>query len=115
MDPMIVNAIPHHFNGETLFYKTDNIEIDCLQYMTGVGLLISENDIYGPTFGCIHKILCCNEVKLFVLDVLVMELYDEKFNSYEVSFRRANVEVKEYTELINKWPLPVYSSDNGKY
>ena len=25
MDPMIVNAIPHHFDGETLFYKTDNV------------------------------------------------------------------------------------------
>ena len=114
MDLMIVNVIPHHFNGETLFYKTDNVEIDCLQYMTGVGLLISENDIYGPTFGCICEILCCNEVKLFVLDVLVTKLYNEKFNFYKVSFRRGNVKVKEYMELTNKWPVPVYSSDNGK-
>ena len=28
-----VNAMPPHFNAETLFYKTDNVEIDCLQYM----------------------------------------------------------------------------------
>ena len=114
MDPMIVHAIPHCFNGETLFYKTDNVEIDCLQYMTSVGLLISENNIYGATFGCIHEILCCNEVKLFVLDVLVMELYDEEFNSYEVLSRIGNVEVKEFTKLTNKWPLPVYFSDNGE-
>ena len=102
MDPMIVNAIPHQFNGETLFYKTDNVKIDCLQYMMGVGLLLPENDIYGPTFGCIHEILCCNEVKLFVLYVLVMEVYDEIFNSYKVSFRRGNVEVTEFTKLTNK-------------
>ena len=59
IDHTIVNAIPPHFNAETLFYKTDNIEIDCLQYMIGVGMLISENDIYGQTFGCICQILCC--------------------------------------------------------
>ena len=114
MNPMIANAIPHHFNGETLFYKTNNVEINCLQYITSVGLLSSENDIYGTTFGCIHEILCCNQVKLFVLDVLVTKVYNENFNSYEVLFRRGNVEVKEYAELTNKWPLPVYSSDNGK-
>ena len=50
MDHTIVNATPPHFNGKTLFYKNDNVETDYLQYMIGVGLLISENDIYGPTF-----------------------------------------------------------------
>ena len=81
--------------------------------MTGVALLISENDMQGPTFGCICEILCCREIFLFVLDVMVTELFHEKFNSYEVNFRRMNIEVKEYTELNYKWPLPVYSSDNG--
>ena len=76
-------------------------------------MLISENDIYGQTFGCIHQILCCKGQKLFVLDVMVTELFNEKFNSYEVSFRRGNVEVKEYTDFTYKWPLPVYSTDNG--
>ena len=50
MDHTIVNAIPPHFNDVTLFYKTDNVEIDCLEYMTGVALLISENDIYWSDF-----------------------------------------------------------------
>ena len=44
---------------------------------------------------------------------MVTELFNEKFNSYKVSFRRGNVEVKEYTDLTYKWPLPVYSTDNG--
>ena len=113
MDDTILNAIPPQFNDVTLFYKTDNVEIDCLEYMTGVALLISENDMYGPTFGCIREIFCCRGKILFVFDVMVTELFNEKFNSYEVSFRRRNIEVKEYTDLTYKWPLPVYSTDNG--
>ena len=113
IDDTILNAIPPQFNDVTLFYKTDNVEIDCLEYMTGVVLLISENDMYGLTFGCICEIFCCRGQILFVLDVMVTELFNEKFNSYEVSFRRGNLEVKEYTDLTYKWPLPVYLTDNG--
>ena len=54
--------------------------------MTGVALLISENDMHGPTFGCICEFFCCRGKILFVLDVMVMELFNEKFNSYEVFF-----------------------------
>ena len=66
IDDTILNAIPHQFNDVTLFYKTDKVEIDCLEYMTGVVLLISENDMHGLTFGCICEIFCCRGKILFV-------------------------------------------------
>ena len=94
IDDTILNAIPPQFNDVTLFYKTDKVEIDCLEYMTGVALLISENDMHGPTFGCICEIFCCRGKILFVLDVMVTELFNEKFNSYEVFLEEAILKLR---------------------
>ena len=114
LDDAVLNAIPDNFHGETSFYKTDHVELDCLEYISGSALLITENDMEGPIFGCLREILCCHEVKLFVLDILVMESFNEKSNGYEVSFSLGNVEVKEFKHLKNKWPLPIYYTHTGK-
>ena len=114
LDDAVLNAIPDNFNMETCFYKTDHVELDCLEYISGSALLISEKDMEGPIFGCLREILCCDKVKLFVLDILVTESFNEKCNGYEVSFSLGNVEVKEFKYLKNKWPLPIYFTHNGK-
>ena len=47
----------------------------------------------GPIFGLIHEILCCayDDTKLFVLDIMETDVYNELFNSYEVCMMRTNV------------------------
>ena len=114
LDDAVLNAIPDNFNMETCFYKTDHVELDCLEYISGSALLISDKDMDGPIFGCLCEILCCDKVKLFVLDILVTESFNEKCSGYEVSFSLGNVEVKEFKYLKNKWPLPIYFTRNGK-
>ena len=70
----------------------------------------------GLFFGLIHEILCCeqDDTKLFVLDIMEMDVYNELFNSYEVCMMRTNVHVEEFSKLKHKWPLPIYFSHTGK-
>ena len=84
LHPDVLDAIPERFHGETLFYKTDSVEIDCLEYVSGAALLVSENEEEGPIFGLICEILCCahDDTKLFVVDIMEMDVYNELFNSY---------------------------------
>ena len=116
LHPDVLDAIPERFHGETLFYKTDSVEIDCLEYISGAALLVLENEEEGPIFGLICEILCCahDDTKLFVLDIMEMDVYNELFNSYEVCMMRTNVQVEEFSTLKNKWPLLIYCSHTGK-
>ena len=116
LHPDVLNAIPEAFHGETLFYKTDSVEIECLEYVSGSALLVSENEEEGHIFGLIHEILCCahDDTKLFVLDIMETDVYNELFNSYEVCMMRTNVQVEEFSKLKNKWPLLIYCSHAGK-
>ena len=50
LHPDVLDAIPKRFHGETLFYKTDSVEIDCLEYVSGAALLVSENEEEGAYF-----------------------------------------------------------------
>ena len=116
LHPDVLNAIPEEFHGETLFYQTNCVEIECLEYVSGSALLVSENEEEGPIFGLIHEILCCeqDDTKLFVLDIMEMDVYNELFNSYEVCMMRTNVQVEEFSKLKHKWPLMIYFSHTGK-
>ena len=70
----------------------------------------------GPSFGLICEILCCeqDDTKLFVLDIMEMDVYNELFNSYEVCTMRTNVQVEEFSKLKHKWSLPIYSVIQAK-
>ena len=77
LHPDVLNAIPKRFHGEMLFYRTDAVEIDCLEYVSGAGLLVSETEEEGAIFACIHEFLSCDDIKLFVLDIMEMNVYNE--------------------------------------
>ena len=47
LHPDVLNAIPEAFHGETLFYKSNCVEIECLEYVSGSALLVSENEEEG--------------------------------------------------------------------
>ena len=44
------------------FYRTDAVEIDCFEYISGCGLLVLENEEDGPVFACIHELLSCDDI-----------------------------------------------------
>ena len=50
LHPDVLNAISKAFHGETFLYKTNCVKIECLEYVSGSALLVSENEEEGPIF-----------------------------------------------------------------
>ena len=68
LDADVVVTLPHELCLERLFYRSDHVEIDGLEYKKGDGILIEEDEISGPLFACIREVLCCDAGKFLVLD-----------------------------------------------
>ena len=106
----IIDGLPDVFNDENEFYLTKEVQVDCIKYVAGAGILLSEDDIEGPHFASINEIVCRADRKYVILNVLTTLDYVEKFNAYLVSRDEESVEVlvKDIKELKFKWTLPIY-------
>ena len=46
--------------------------------------------------------------------MMVTEQFSDKFNAYFVYFDEGIISVKKVKRMENKWPLPIYTVNNGQ-
>ena len=114
LDADVLIALPHELHLERLFDRSDHVKIDGLEYKKGDEILIEEDEISGPLFACICEVLCCDAGKFLVLNMMVTEQFSDKFNAYFVYFDEGIILVKKVKRMENKWPLPIYTVNNGQ-
>ena len=115
LDPHIVSEIPVQMDDDITVYRTEHVEVECVKYVSGEAFLLAESEFCSPEFSILHEILCMENCKLLVLEVLSTDGYLEGKNAYQVShFIPKKMRVLELTLLEKKWPLPVYVDGQGK-
>ena len=96
-------------------FRTKKVRVDCLDYCVGDAILISEDEINGPSFGYIEDILCSELGKFLVLRHMETVEFDKMSNAYHVRLKEeVNPIVKKVSSFQNKWPLQIYKDYSGQ-
>lgn len=111
LEASVIAAMPDSLKGEDSFYITSEVIADNLQYSSGDGILLEEDELSPPAFCLISDILCTMDGRKFlVMRNLRTVDFEAVFNAYSVVMQREVIIVREICRLDFKWPLPVYSS-----